>query len=219
MKKYSMYWCLGIPGYIACQIYESHQNLDGRVLIRRPFRWPRRAMQDERTSRLISFDTIRPTYKSTRPIITQSLPRTDRGIHIQTHRLMGGMYEGRRWEGLSCHDVHIKFQKDWFRHSHIHRHKDTQAAWWYHKPYLLIFGAEPFLRSKICSYSRISQHFMKPEGSLPCSQEPSTGLYPEPDHSSLSLRSILILFTHLRLGLPSGLLPSEYHKPTSILSK
>jgi hypothetical protein len=30
----------------------------------------------------------------------------------------------------------------------------------------------------------ISQHFMKPEGSLRCSQEPSGGLYPEPDQSN-----------------------------------
>jgi hypothetical protein len=61
-------------------------------------------------------------------------------------------------------------------------------------------GAEPFLRScQFCSHSRTSQHFMEPEGSLPCSQEPSTGPYSE------SLRSILILSTHLRLGLPSGL--------------
>jgi hypothetical protein len=53
---------------------------------------------------------------------------------------------------------------------------------------------------------------MEPEGSLPCSQEPSTDPYPEPDQSSpyypiLSLWSILTLSTHLRLGLPSGLFP------------
>jgi hypothetical protein len=45
-------------------------------------------------------------------------------------------------------------------------------------------GAEPFLRSRqLCSYSRFSQHFMEPECSLPCSQEPFTGPSPEPDRS------------------------------------
>jgi hypothetical protein len=28
------------------------------------------------------------------------------------------------------------------------------------------------------------QYFMEPVGSLPCSQEPSTGLYPKPNQSS-----------------------------------
>jgi hypothetical protein len=36
----------------------------------------------------------------------------------------------------------------------------------------------------IVSYSRTSQHFMEPGGSLPCSQEPSAGPYPEPDRSN-----------------------------------
>jgi hypothetical protein len=55
---------------------------------------------------------------------------------------------------------------------------------------------------------------MEPEGSLPCSQEPATCPYPEPNESNphppnpISLRSIFMLPSHLLLGLPSGLLPS-----------
>jgi hypothetical protein len=58
---------------------------------------------------------------------------------------------------------------------------------------------------------------MEPEGSLPSSREHSTGPYPEPDQSSpyhpnpISLRSILTLYTHLRLGLARGLFPSSFH--------
>jgi hypothetical protein len=36
----------------------------------------------------------------------------------------------------------------------------------------------------LCSYSRTSQHVMEPEGSLPCSQQPSTCLYPKSDQSN-----------------------------------
>jgi hypothetical protein len=83
-------------------------------------------------------------------------------------------------------------------------------------------GAEPFLRShQLCGYSGISQHFMEPDGSLPCSQEPSTGPYAEPDKSNLahpiSRRFTLILSTHLRLGIPSG--PFPYGFLTNILHK
>jgi hypothetical protein len=48
--------------------------------------------------------------------------------------------------------------------------------------YLLTHGVEAFLRScQMSSHSRMSQYFMEPEGSLPPSQKPSTGPYPEPD--------------------------------------
>jgi hypothetical protein len=60
---------------------------------------------------------------------------------------------------------------------------------------------------------------MEPKGSLPYSQDPSTGPYPKPDQSNpshpISLRSILMLSTHEGLGLPSGLFPSGF--PTNIL--
>ena len=48
-------------------------------------------------------------------------------------------------------------------------------------------------------------HFTEPEGSLPHSQvsSPIQSIYPHPT----SCRSILILSTHLRLGLPSGSFP------------
>jgi hypothetical protein len=51
---------------------------------------------------------------------------TIRGIHIQTRRLMGGIYEVRRLDGLRFHDIHAKFNKDWFRYSKVHR-GDTQT--------------------------------------------------------------------------------------------
>jgi hypothetical protein len=86
----------------------------------------------------------------------------------------------------------------------------------------LTLGAEPFLRSRhLCSYWRTSQNLMEPLGSLPCSQEPSTGPYPEPDQCSsyhstpCLLRFILIFCTHLCLGPSSGLFPSGF--PTNII--
>jgi len=54
---------------------------------------------------------------------------------------------------------------------------------------------------------------MEPEGSVPCSLEPTTGPYPEPDESKstnshhISLRSIPVLYSHLRLCLSNGLFP------------
>jgi hypothetical protein len=54
------------------------------------------------------------------------------------------------------------------------------------------------------NYSRTSQHFMEPRGSLPCSQEPSTGPHPEPDQSNPY---------HPILSLED---PSWYYPPTYV---
>jgi hypothetical protein len=49
---------------------------------------------------------------------------------------------------------------------------------------MYLYAAEPFLRSHyLGSYLSISQHFMDFQGSLPCSQQPFTAPYPEPDQS------------------------------------
>jgi hypothetical protein len=56
---------------------------------------------------------------------TEALPNSDRGIH-KTHRLMGGIYEVRRWDAFRCHHIHSKFHKESFSHSKVDR-VDTQT--------------------------------------------------------------------------------------------
>jgi hypothetical protein len=70
-----------------------------------------------------------------------------------------------------------------------------------------LHGAESFLRSRqSLSYSVTSLHFLEPEGSLQCSQEPARNIYPKPNESRpISLSRTLILSSHLRLGFHSGL--------------
>jgi hypothetical protein len=69
------------------------------------------------------FDTTRSAYKTTLLLLllvfvfrgnvfTELLPRNRKGIHTQTHRLIGVNYGIRPGDGLSCHDIH----KDWLRH-------------------------------------------------------------------------------------------------------
>ena len=71
------------------------------------------------------------------------------------------------------------------------------------------------LPEKLTGPHNIPRILCNPKGSSPYSQKPATCPYPEPDRSSpcshlTSQRSILILFSHLRLGLSSGLLPSGF---------
>ena len=52
---------------------------------------------------------------------------------------------------------------------------------------------------------------MEPDGSLPHSQMPANCPYPVHTPQPTSWRSILILSSHLRLGLPSALFSSGFH--------
>jgi hypothetical protein len=83
-----------------------------------------------------------------------------------------------------------------------------------HKPNKL-HGAELLLRcySSINS-QKITPPLTVPEGPLTCSQEPTTGLYPQPDESSPYSRTLLtltlILSSHLRVDLVSGFFLSGF---------
>jgi hypothetical protein len=51
--------------------------------------------------------------------------------------------------------------------------------------FVQLHEAESFLRSRqSLTYSKIFNNVTESEGSLPCSQEPAPGSYPEPDQSS-----------------------------------
>jgi hypothetical protein len=54
------------------------------------------------------------------------------------HRLMGGIYEVRRRDGLRCYDIHIKFHNVWFRRSEVdgEGYTDTHTGRSSHKPSL-----------------------------------------------------------------------------------
>jgi hypothetical protein len=90
--------------------------------------------------------------------------------------------------------------------------KKMNNVWTYLLTYLLTELSLSWEDANCAATQELPSIFFKPEGSLPRSQEPSTSTYPKPDRSSpphpISLKSILILSTHLRLSLPSGLLPA-----------
>jgi hypothetical protein len=59
------------------------------------------------------------------------------------------------------------------------------------------------LRScQLWSYSRTSQHFTEPEGSLPCFRELSIGRHPEPDQQQNPHHSILSLLDPVNIIHP-----------------
>jgi hypothetical protein len=52
---------------------------------------------------------------------------TTGSIHIQTHKLIGGIYEAHRWNGFRCHDIHTKCDEVWFKHSNLMGGRNTQT--------------------------------------------------------------------------------------------
>lgn len=81
---------------------------------------------------------MEPLTSSDRGMFTEPLPNNNRE-YTQRHRLIGGIYVVRHWDGLTCHDTHTMFHKDWFGHSEINRsgYADTQTSWRSHKPILI----------------------------------------------------------------------------------
>jgi hypothetical protein len=59
---------------------------------------------------------------------------TTGGIHIQTHKLMGGIYEVRRCDWVRCHDVHTEFHEPGSEIQKLIGEGDSQTAWRSHKP-------------------------------------------------------------------------------------
>jgi hypothetical protein len=60
-----------------------------------------------------------------------------------------------------------------------------------------------FWEAASCAVTQeLPQYFMEPEGSLPCSQEPSIGPYPDPDKSSPSYP--ILSKIHFDIILPSA---------------
>jgi hypothetical protein len=81
-------------------------------------------------------------------------------------------------------------------------------------------GVASSLRShQSLSYTRISQYFMEPEGSLPRQKGPATGLYSESEESSTYPRTHFskinsMLTSHIRPQLPRGLFTYEFNTKT-----
>jgi hypothetical protein len=74
----------------------------------------------------------------------------------------------------------------------------------------LTHGAEAFLRScQLCNYSRNTQYFMEPEGSLPCSQDQTSSIKHQENIHNFFLNCDGIL--HHEFMWPSYTLNKQYY--------
>jgi hypothetical protein len=76
----------------------------------------------------------------------------------------------------------------------------------------------PWEADRLSSTQEFSNILLHQEFHCLFTRPPSAGLYPEPHESNpshhISLKYILILSSHLRLGIPSDLFPSDVHMET-----
>jgi hypothetical protein len=96
-------------------------------------------------------------------VFAEPLPNNDRGIHIQTHRLMGRVYERRYWAHVP--DMYTKFHKDWFRQSEFNgggvwEFKDTQTTLRLHNFTLAL----QFVCTTLCFLTSVLLCVAKPYG-------------------------------------------------------
>jgi hypothetical protein len=81
--------------------------------------------------------------------------------------------------------------------------------------HVLFLSSDLNIRLRVTHLSRNSPPFMEPESSLPCSEQPATGLFPESDESSLhsetpfKIRFNIILPSRSLSGLILSSFPTE----------
>jgi hypothetical protein len=89
-------------------------------------------------------------------------------MHEAWSRLASISAERDKTVDFVSYSVHLKMEAE--PTSETQQLKLTRMVKTIQNNNLLTYGTEPFLRScQLCSPSRTPQHFMEPEGSIPCS--------------------------------------------------
>jgi hypothetical protein len=122
-RCYLTYITSAVVEYINLKYFISHSPCHGA-------HWKRHVQQSSYYWVGIRYGgnvSTEPLPSNDRGIFTEPLPYNDRGIHIKTQRLMEGIFQLGRWNGLRCRDIRTKFHKYWFRHSTVHGGGDTHT--------------------------------------------------------------------------------------------
>jgi hypothetical protein len=74
--------------------------------------------------------------------------------------LMTGIYVVHRSDGFRCHDIHTKFNMDWFNHSRVNKGEYTGSRRQQCVLVSLIFNKESRLKTRICFACRYINKFI-----------------------------------------------------------